>query len=187
MAVRRKTLEVMGLLYSAAKHTSPHPSAAPSAAGVGHGGPGSALPIPSQSEERSLNPTTGVNHRGPEWIGQRVSFQRNPSLPGGGVFLAEGEVRKKLLADGRGPNVGPLGAEEMHAQSGSNAQGTGRTPRMGDRPGSGDFEPFNVNPHIHVRSSFRRHGDTTTATDSSITLFWPSTGHRHAQHGRRAG
>jgi hypothetical protein len=142
MSVRRKTLEVMGLLYSAAKHTSSRPSATASAGGSSEGG----------AEERTLNPTTGVVNRG-SLIGQRVLWVKDASLPGGGIFLAEDAVRKKLEAEGLRQNVvlGMLdaSAEEPAARGGEGGAANGASSTM---PSAGNEGMLNLNPHIHVRA-----------------------------------
>ena len=145
MSVRRKTLEVMGLLYSAAKHTSPHPQASTTPGGSSDGG---------GPEERTLNPTTGVVNRG-ALIGQRVLWLKDASLPGGGIFLAEDAVRKKLEAEGLRQNVvlGMLGgpSDEPDANgAGGDAASVANGTANSQMP-AGNEGVFNVNPHIQVR------------------------------------
>lgn len=142
MSVRRKTLEVMGLLYSAAKHTLPHPSASTPTGSSTEGG----------AEERTLNPTTGVVSRG-SLIGQRVLWVKDASLPGGGIFLAEDAVRKKLEAEGLHQNV-VLGVLESPT-GGPSAGGSGGNAAEGpsSQMPTGTDAVFNVNPHIQVRTS----------------------------------
>lgn len=76
MSIRRKTMEVMSLLYDAARHTHvTHP------------------PAPGGTR---LNPTSGVQNNRPPLDGL-VTFRADPTQPGGGVFVAENEAVKSAF------------------------------------------------------------------------------------------
>ncbi|KAH9079362.1 fungal-specific transcription factor domain-containing protein [Lactarius deliciosus] len=68
MSARRKTAEIIALLYEATQ--------------------GPPLPM----ERPALNPTTNVTTKKPPPLGG-LSYERDPSRPGGGVFIAHGKVK----------------------------------------------------------------------------------------------
>ncbi|KAH9180500.1 fungal-specific transcription factor domain-containing protein [Lactarius sanguifluus] len=68
MSARRKTAEIIALLYEATQ--------------------GPPLPM----ERPALNPTTNVTTKKPPPFGG-LSYERDPSRPGGGVFIAHGKVK----------------------------------------------------------------------------------------------
>lgn len=195
MAVRHKTLEIMGLLYTAAKHTSPHPTGASPTAYQTHATSPSAFDgtgAETETEERTLNPTTGVVSRG-EWIGQRVTFWKDPTMPGGGVFAAEDAVRKKVAQDGQdvsepqaqedGGGALAMTGIESGADGAPASAGSAAGPSTSSRASFGSENVFNVNPHIQVRRPARC---CSARPLTSLRTALSFAGHRPVQHGRGA-
>ncbi|KAI0306625.1 fungal-specific transcription factor domain-containing protein [Multifurca ochricompacta] len=84
MSARRKTAEIIALLYEATQ------------------GP------PLQMERPALNPTSNVTAKKPPPLGG-LSYEKDPSRPGGGVFVAHGKVK------GAYPEVAPGMIIESHS------------------------------------------------------------------------
>jgi hypothetical protein len=84
MSARRKTAEIIALLYEATQ------------------GP------PLQMERPALNPTSNVTTRKPPPFGG-LAYQKDPSWPGGGVFVAHGKAK------GAFPGVAPGVIIESHS------------------------------------------------------------------------
>jgi len=85
MSVRRKTAEIIALLYEATQGPPPH------------------------LERPALNPTSNVTTNKPPPLGG-LSYQKDPSRPGGGVFIAHGKAK------GAYPEVAPGVIIESHSE-----------------------------------------------------------------------
>ncbi|KAL4266176.1 Carbohydrate Metabolism and Transport Regulator [Pleurotus pulmonarius] len=125
MSARRKTAEIITLLFESTQ--------------------GDPLPI----ETPALNPTGGV-------IGKKVlgglNFKKDPSRPGGGVFVAQGDAREDLKDLPAGTVISTSSDEESEAQPLPAVQPSSMvniTPLWGGK-GDGNFP--NVNPAMNSQS-----------------------------------
>ncbi|WWD20732.1 hypothetical protein CI109_105208 [Kwoniella shandongensis] len=138
MSIRRKTCETMTLLYEAALKTNPHSEE--------NAGPSPTAP----------NPTAGVIPRKGGF--SRLTFVKDESRPGGGVYVAATERERRASGLQQGDVVlvseieGPAGSKGENAPGGaqsSNGISDGTTPDMlHDLQMSGD----NVNPQMNYES-----------------------------------
>lgn len=140
MSMRRKTVEVMSLLYEAAKKTQT-----------------------AGSEEMTsvLNPTTGVRRRNQDMF-QKVVFQHDESRPGHGMFVA-----KNIMKESEVPNDLPPGLLVVAPAKTPTTTNKIKSKQQGDHDGAGDdtfelvtnalnessnltFPNFNINPMLNM-------------------------------------
>ncbi|KAI9446505.1 hypothetical protein H4582DRAFT_2108166 [Lactarius indigo] len=124
MSARRKTAEIIALLYEATQ--------------------GPPLPM----ERPALNPTTNVTTKKPPPLGG-LSYERDPSRPGGGVFVAHGKVK------GAYPEITPAviiestSEEEDEGEMVQHRQGQRKHGGSGAQPATTQDEKVNVNPVLN--------------------------------------
>jgi len=123
MSARRKTTEIIALLYEATQ------------------GP------PLQMERPALNPTTNVTTKKPIPIGG-LSYERDPSRPGGGVFIAHGDVK------GAYPEIAPgliieSNSDEDDEDGASSSAGAAEQEGSEAQPAATQDEKVNVNPVLN--------------------------------------
>ncbi|KAG9027836.1 hypothetical protein FRB95_007346 [Tulasnella sp. JGI-2019a] len=117
MAARRKTAEIVVLLYEATQQMSHN-----------------NLHTPGE-ESRRLNPTVGVSDSAIGTVGfRRLKFTKDPSRPGGGVFIADEKALADLVSDV------PLGTVVLVEAQDKNGDKTGAMPTDPDRPGDAKME-----------------------------------------------
>ncbi|KAJ9110107.1 hypothetical protein QFC19_001778 [Naganishia cerealis] len=120
MSIRRKTIEVMTLLYEAAKK---------------------AHKDDLQINPSALNPTTGVKRRHPDML-RKIVWRPDPNQPSHGVFVATDlDPNSELLTD-LAPNTLITGTQDPSPRDQPNGSQT--TPQMqyGATPGSMSAQPI---------------------------------------------
>ncbi|KAK8850554.1 hypothetical protein IAR55_004472 [Kwoniella newhampshirensis] len=138
MSIRRKTCETMTLLYEAALKTNPHSD------------------VNESPSPLAPNPTAGVIPRKGGF--SRLTFVKDDSRPGGGVFVAANESER--MNSGLHPKDVIL-VSEMPGVAGSQVQGNGDIARVenGNTPVGGQgilrdlqWSGDNVNPQMNFES-----------------------------------
>ncbi|CED82542.1 Zn(2)-C6 fungal-type DNA-binding domain [Phaffia rhodozyma] len=144
MSIRRRTVEVMSLLYNAALHAhSPHAR--------GRGSFGNHGQHPHQANNKRLNPTHGVRNNRPD-LHEAVSFKADRSLPGGGVFMAADALKKQL--DESGVLQGTIEPSDRPSPAGGSRSESVRISGQEQEPNGVDFgvlgtgSGWNFNPDI---------------------------------------
>ncbi|KXN91496.1 Acetamidase regulatory protein [Leucoagaricus sp. SymC.cos] len=119
MSARRKTAEIIALLYEATQ--------------------GPPLPM----EAPTLNPTGGVTPKPP--LG--LEYQKDPTKPGGGIFIAKTQTREEDIKDIPGSTTPPSNDRQQRQSSQPAASMVNFTPlnKSGDTYG-------NVNPAMNVQA-----------------------------------
>ncbi|KAF7778524.1 transcriptional regulator family: Fungal Specific TF [Agaricus bisporus var. burnettii] len=113
MSSRRKTAEIIALLYEATQ--------------------GPPLPM----EAPALNPTGGVKTRPP----LSLEYRKDPTRPGGGVFIAQPRTREEDVKDIPPGTIIASGAD--HEGSSSTASNPGHAPQRTPPPTMVNFAPLN--------------------------------------------
>lgn len=151
MSARRKTAEIIALLYEATQ--------------------GPPLPM----ERPALNPTSNVTTKKPPPLGG-LSYERDPSRPGGGVFIAHGKVKGAYAEVA--PGVIIESTSDDDDEDGAPSAGAEEHEGSGAQPTATHDEKVNVNPVLNEGGMTGSENvrvmnllDSTPATTRSLEQF----------------